>query len=499
MTLLRLHLLLGSLLMTTLAHAERAVDSAPEFALTIYSSAGPGGVPPEQLNDKYEIPGYALISDTRRMNLTQGRSELRFSDVAQGIDPTTVAFQSLTDPEGTRVLEQNYQFDLLSQQKLLERHIGAVVRVTQQAGDELRVHEGTLLSARDGLLLQTEAGVLALNGYSSVSFASVPGGLITKPTLVWLLDAKRGGEHQTRVAYQTKGITWWADYNVVLSGTQANSQMQLAAWVSVVNQSGGSYPQAKIKLVAGEVNRAPVPQVQTMVKMARVDESTLDAGFSESSLFEYHLYTLGRRSDVPNNSTKQLELFPAKSQIPARRELIMTLEGINSQMYYGGVNLDKNLATLSKAKASAFLQFDNTAAQGLGLPLPKGRVRVSQAGPDGALEFIGEDVIEHTPKNETIRIRLGEAFDVVGERKQIDFTLDQNAKVMTETFEYRVRNRKSEAVELSVREYMYRWSGWELQQSDAKHIKQDAQTIDFPLRVAADSERVFRYTVRYRW
>ena len=488
--------------MSTAANAESpATDSAPEFALTIYSSASPGGVAPEQLTDASTIPGYALVSDTRNLTLATGRSELRFSDVAQQMDPTTVAFTSLTDPAGTRVLEQNYQFDLVSQQKLLQRYIGEQIRVTQAVGNERTSHSGTLLSASDGLLLQTPDGVLALRSYENVAFASVPGGLITKPTLVWLLDTQKGGTHRARVAYQTRGMTWWSDYNIVLSADENKPTLQLSAWVSLVNQSGASYPQSKIKLVAGAVNRAPVAQ-QDMVVMKsamRVSENESADAFEESSLFEYHLYTLGRRSDLPDNSTKQLELFPTKVGIPAVRELIFTAENVNRTMFYGGANLDQGLASQSKGKVSAYLSFDNKAAIGLGVPLPKGRIRVSQAGPDGALEFIGEDIIEHTPKNETIQVKLGDAFDVVGDRKQTDYQLDSAGKVLTESFEISVRNRKNTAVRVNVREYLYRWSGWEITGGSVKHVKQDAQTIDFPIEIAADSEQKISYTVRYRW
>lgn len=473
----------------------------PDYALTVYSSAQ-GAMDAEMLTDGNSVPGYALVSDTREMIFPNGRGELRFTDVAQRIDPTTVAFASLTDPSGTRVLEQNYQFDLVSQVKLLNRYIGEQIVVTQSAGSERITHKGTLLGARDGLLMQTESGVLALNNYDSFAFASLPGGLITRPTLVWLVDAKKAGAHQARVAYQTKGMTWWTDYNVILNADEAHPKMDLSAWVTLVNQSGGSFPQAKIKLVAGEVNRAPAaPQVSGIVmKSAMVDmAAAAPEGFQESGLFEYHLYTLGRRSDVPDNSAKQLELFPSKVNIPARRQLVFTVPGFQNMMYYGEANVDQNLGTFAKGEVNAYLEFDNKEANGMGMPLPKGRVRVSQAGPDGTLEFIGEDAIEHTPKNETLRLKLGKAFDVVGDRTRTDFQVDTTAKTLTESFKISVRNRKKIATTVLVREYMYRWSGWDVTASSIKGNKRDAQTLDFPLEIAADGEAVVTYTVRYHW
>ena len=489
--------------MTTAATDTPGTASAsPNYALTIYSSAQ-GAMDAEMLTDGNSVPGYALVSDTREMIFPNGRGELRFTDVAQRIDPTTVAFASLTDPGGTRVLEQNYQFDLVSQVKLLNRYIGEQIIVTQSAGSERITHKGTLLGARDGLLMQTESGgVLALNNYDSFAFASLPGGLITRPTLVWLVDAKKAGAHQARVAYQTKGMTWWTDYNVILNADEANPKMDLSAWVTLVNQSGGSFPQAKIKLVAGEVNRAPAPAQASgiVMKSAMMDMAEAPPeGFQESGLFEYHLYTLGRRSDVPDNSAKQLELFPGKVNIPARRQLVFTVPGFQNMMYYGGANTDQNLGTFAKGEVNAYLEFDNKQANGMGMPLPKGRVRVSQAGPDGALEFIGEDAIEHTPTNETLRLKLGKAFDVVGDRTRTDFQIDTTAKTLTESFKISVRNRKKIATTVLVREYMYRWSGWDVTASSIKGNKRDAQTLDFPLEIAADGEAVVTYTVRYHW
>lgn len=486
--------LLGAALMSAAADAK-----SEQYALTIYSSAG-GALDGSQLDDASQIPGYALVTDTREMEFPSGRGEVRFTDVAQHIDPTTVSFASLSDPAGTRVLEQNYQFDLVSQSKLLNRYVGEQIVVSQSAGQERLVHKGTLLGARDGLLMQTENGVLALNNYDSFAFASLPGGLITKPTLVWLVDAQKSGTHLARVAYQTKGMTWWADYNVILSGDEKNPKMDLSAWVTIVNQSGGSYPQAQIKLVAGEVNRAPAaaPAPQVMMK-ARGVASLAEDAFVESSLFEYHLYTLGRRSDLPENSSKQLQLFPAKVGVNARRQLVFSVPSFQNTMYYGGANTDQNLGTFAEGEVNAYLEFDNKAAEGLGMPLPKGRVRVSQASADGQLEFIGEDAIAHTPKNETVRLKLGQSFDVVGDRTRTDFQLDTTAKTMTESFKISVRNRKTVATKVLVREYMYRWSGWDLTQSSVKGDKRDAQTIDFPLEIAADSEAELRYTVKYRW
>jgi hypothetical protein len=488
--------------MSLTATMNDANAAAPQYSLTIYSSAQPGQLSPESLqNYGTALPGYALVRDRRPLTLPNGSGEVRFTDVATRIDPTTVSFASLTDPSGTRVVEQNYQFDLVDGQKLLQRYVGETVTVDQVQGEKFERIGGKLLSASNGLILMKDSGeVVTLNYYTNIQFPSLPGGLITRPTLVWLVNAKKGGEHDAMVSYQTQGLTWWSDYNVTLGGTADDCRMDLAAWVTIVNQSGGSFPATQLKLVAGEVNRAPAapmapaPQLKTM----RVAEAMANDGFQESSLFEYHLYTLGRRTDLPNNSTKQLELFPAANAIRCKRELVFTA-GPGPWRWYGTPVTDQGFGATQPGKVGAYLEFKNEQSNGLGIPLPAGRVRVNQASVDGSLEFIGEDLIKHTPRNETLRIKLGESFDVVGERKQTDFKVDTNAKWIEESFEVSVRNRKKEAATVVAREYLYRWSGWTIKAASREYVKRDAETIDFPLNIPADGEAKFSYTVRYTW
>jgi hypothetical protein len=484
-----------SLAMSTALAAE-----APDYALTVYSAAAPGTLSTERLaNYGGNLPGYAVVSDRRTLELQRGVGELRFSDVAQRIDPTTVSFASLTDPAGTRVLEQNYQYDLVSQQKLLQRYIGETLTVEQVRGDGIERVSGRLLSADGGLILAREDGsILTLTNWSSVAFPALPGGLITKPTLVWLLDANRGGAHQAQVSYQARGMTWWTDYNLTLAGDEQNCRMDLAAWVSLVNQSGGSFPNAKLKLVAGDVNRAPsAPEPAPQMAYRMAEASVADAGFAESELFEYHLYTLGRRTDLPDNSVKQLELFPAAIGANCRRELVFT--ATPQYQGWGSVMADQGFGATQRGEAGAFVEFENKESNRLGMPLPGGRVRVSQASGDGALEFIGEDLIDHTARNETIRLKLGTAFDISGERKQVDFNYDSQARTLTETIEVEVRNGKQRPQEVTVREYLYRWTRWQISGESQPFEKRDAQTIDFKLKLPAEGKATVRYTVTYRW
>ena len=477
--------------------------SAADYSLTVYSAAQPGSLSTERLADYGDrLPGYALVRDRRDMALPEGVGEVRFSDVAKRIDPTTVSFASLTDPTGTRVIEQNYQYDLVDSQKLLQRYLGQPITVERLRGEQSDRISGRLLSATGGLILARDDGsVLTLNSWSNVEFPALPGGLMSKPTLVWTLDAQRGGQHDAQVSYQTQGMTWWTDYNATLSGAANNCKLDLQAWVSLVNQSGASYPNAQLKLVAGEVNRAPAPvPMAAPIPMDRIEVtgSRVERAFVESELFEYHLYTLGRRTDLPDNSVKQLELFPAILGADCQRELVFTASP--QPYYWSGPNLDQSFAATQKGEVNAYLLFDNKESNRMGLPLPGGRVRVNQQNAvDGSLEFIGEDLIEHTPRGETLRLTLGKSFDVVGERKQTAFAYDEKARRIVESFEIELRNGKKTAVDLTVREYLYRWSDWTISDASQAYRKQDAKTIDFAVSVPPEGKRTLRYRVTYQW
>ena len=490
--------------------AMAAAPAADDAAITIYSSAAPGAISPEFYRplpgqgspNPMGVPGYAMVRHERDVQLTNGRSQLRFTDVAALIDPTTVTFTSLTDP-ATRVLEQNFQFDLVSTDKLLLKYIDKPLTVERNAGNgAVSSTSGTLLSAVDGLVLRGNDGTItALREYSALRFAELPGGLITRPTLLWDISSPRGGAQRARVTYQTGGITWWSDYNLIFSaGKDANNGfVDLSAWVSIINQSGASYPEARLKLIAGDVHRAPAPapRVQEMMVTAMRGKTADDAGFAEQAFDEFHLYTLGRRTTLPNNSTKQIELFDQAKQVPAKRLLVLS----NAMGYFGGGRYeDPNFPATGENKVDAYLEFRNDKASGLGLPLPAGRIRVSRLdAADSSLEFIGEDAIDHTPRDERVRVKLGSAFDVVGERKQVDFRSDAQARWIEEEIEVEVRNHKDEDVEVQVREFLYRWSGWQVLSSSQAYEKEDARTILFTIKAPKNSNRKVRYRVRYSW
>ncbi len=481
-----------------------------QTAITIYSSAQPGAisadmyrpVPGAGVPNGGAIPGYALVRHERNVNLSAGRSTLRFSDVAGLIDPTTVTFSSLTDP-AARVLEQNFQFDLVSADKLLQKYIDKSISVERGLGPQATTTSGTLLSSVDGLVLRgTDGSLHSMREWSAVRFSELPGGLITRPTLEWLVSASKGGEHRSRVTYQTGGVTWWADYNLIFNeGRDANSGLlDLSAWVSIINQSGAGYPDAKLKLIAGDVHRAEPPaEVRGRVmQMAAASMREEKDNFQQRDFFEFHLYTLGRRTDLPNNSTKQIELFDQAKQIPAKKLLVYA--GQTGVPLFDSPYTDRNLGIATNKKVDVYLEFRNDKQYGLGLPLPAGRIRVSQLdAADSSLEFIGEDRIDHTPKDETVRIKLGSAFDVVGERRQVDFAVDTKGHWLEEEIEVKLRNHKSLPVDVIVKESLYRWSNWKLVSKSQDYEKQDSRTIHFPLRIAKDGEATVRYRVHYSW
>ncbi len=477
-------------------------------ALTIYSSAQPGAVRPEQYRNGVSgqaVPGYAVVRHLRELTLKPGRNTVRFTDVAALIDPTTVSFESLTDPTGTRVVEQNFQFDLVNTQKLLEKYVDRSISVDQVRGNGVETFRGTLLSTAGGLVLRREDGSVQLLSHNAgVRLPELPGGLITRPTLVWDVAAARGGTHATRVSYQTGGITWWADYNLAYAeGANANAcKLDVGAWVSILNESGAGYADAKLKLVAGDVQRAAPPGYAAgnlpAARALAMEEKV--AGFAEKAFFEYHLYTLGRPTTLPDRSTKQIELFQVARGVPCEKKLVYYGLAPGWRGFSPSPVTDRNYGVQTNKKVDVYLSFRNAERNNMGMPLPAGRVRVSKLdGADGTLEFIGEDTIDHTPKDERVLIKLGSAFDVVGERKQIAFSVDSSRRTMTEQIEVTLRNHKDEPVTVEVKENLYRWVNWEIVQQSHPFRKVDARTIDFPLRLPAGGEQVLRYTVHYTW
>ena len=475
-----------------------SIAMADKTAVTIYSTASPGTLDAQQLAQHgSHIPGYAMVKQQRIVPIQKGVFEYAFTDVSAQIDPTTVTFTIPDNPEIAHVLEQSYQFDLVDTSKLLQKYIDQNISVTFNSGDSSKTIEGTLLSASGGLVLSKDTGeIITLNDWQHIRYPSLPGGLLTKPTLMWRLKGQKNGDYESRVTYQTQGITWWTDYNLLLEEKNNRCQFDMGAWVTIINQSGASYAQAQLKLIAGDVNRVSTPSAPPQVMMRSAAVAEEDGGFEEKAIFEYHLYTLQRPVDLLNNATKQLELMPAVSGVSCRKRLDFDFTRMGRFNHRRPIT-DRNYLLRGNTKAEVFIDFDNDEKSGLGMPLPAGRVRVNQLDSDGSIEFIGEDLIQHTPKNETVTIKLGEAFDVLGERKQTDFKLRNNG--LSETFRISLRNQKSQAQTVRLTEHLYRWSNWTIQQANHAYNKIDASSVVFELEIAAESEAVISYTVDYDW
>ena len=440
-----------------------------------------------------------LVKEVRAFSLKTGLNELKVEDVAAQIDPTSVHFKSLTAPDAVTVLEQDFRYDLASPDSILNRYLGKEIELRSVAGrdgEKIESIKGTLLSNSGGRVLQS-GGKILINPPGDPVLTELPEGLLTKPTLAWTLNSTKGGEHQGEISYMTSGLSWSADY--VLVADKDDAKADLTAWTTVVNNSGATYKDARLKLVAGDVHRAsPVPRREAYsVYQKSAPRMAGELNMTEKSFFEYHLYTLARRTTLAENSSKQVEMASA-ADVPIRK--VYVYDGVeNAQWGYFGDsgNWDAGYGTQSGKKVSVLLELENRKSSGLGLPLPKGRVRVYKKDDDGSLQFAGEDSIDHTPKDETIRVKMGESFDLVGERKRVDFSSDAKRGRFEESFEIRLRNHKDAAATVRVVEHLYRWSNWKISGSSAKCEKKDAQTVEFVVPVPKDGEAVVAYAVKY--
>ncbi len=428
-----------------------------------------------------------LVKDQREVKLATGVGELLFMDVASAIIPASVSIKSLTDPSGLAVLEQNYEYDLLNPQKLLDKYVGKEVKLYQKNPYTEREETvtATLLSNNGGPIYRI--GNEITFGYPGrVIFPGVPEDLIARPTLVWLLDNSVKKPQQIEATYLTDNINWRADYVVTLNA--GDNRADLAGWVTIDNKSGATYRNAMLKLVAGDINRVREEPVyrDMMMKAARAEIAAAPQ-FKEEAFFEYHIYTLQRTATIKDNQTKQIRLVRA-GDIPVKKELVFRGERSYFYSAYG--------EAATKQKVGVFIEIVNKQGHNLGIPLPKGTVRVYKQDSDGSLQFVGEDSIEHTPKDETIKIKLGEAFDVVGTRKQTDWK-----KIASDTyeaaFEISLRNHKKEDVVVKVVEPIP--GDWTMLSSSHEYTKTEAHYAEFKIPVPKDKEVKLTYKVRMRY
>ncbi len=437
----------------------------------------------------------ALVKDRRTLELNRGLNEVRFVDVASQIDPTSVHFRSLTDPTGTTVLEQNYEYDIVGSAKLLSKYVDREISLVTEDGQE---YVGTLLSGAQNVILQAPDGQVTMIGLDKIkefTFPALPEGLITRPTLVWQVESAQGGSQDIEVTYLTGGVNWRANYNVLLADDEKS--LDLTGWVTLDNQSGTGYRNAKLKLIAGDIHRAPTPGYAAEDRLYKEAEMAAAPQVEERAFFEYHLYEIQRPVTVKDRQTKQIE-FATAGGVPATKFFVYDGSQARFWGYYEPMS-DPSYGISTNKKVMVMLEFDNSEDAGLGIPLPKGTLRIYKKDVDGSTLLIGEDAIDHTPKDETVRLYIGDAFDIVGERVQTNFQVDTNKKWMEETFEITLRNHKEEDVEVRVVEHLYRWSEWKILEASHEYDKLDAQTVEFRVPVKANDETTVTYTVRYEW
>ena len=441
--------------------------------------------------------GTALIQDRRSFDLSAGANTLDFTDVAAGIDPTSVSFISLTDPTGTVVLEQNYVYDLVGGSALLTRYLDEYISVTVDDGT---LYEGQLLSGRGGeIILRNDEGlvyVISLSKVVNIEFPSLPDGLITRPTLRWLLDVEQAGSQDVQLTYLTGGLNWSADYIINLN--RDNTALDLNGWITLNNTSGATFRDAQVKLVAGDVNRLPEPRAVMQMQELAFAGAPMDGdrGVQQREFFEYQLYEINRRVTIADNETKQVE-FVTGANVPANTYYVYNAS-TGFYGYYSPIT-DQTYGITGVTDVQSWLEFTTDEEDGLGADLPAGRIRVYQEDVDGAALLIGENRIDHTPKGEDVRIYLGNAFDLVGERTQTGFQII-GRNVVEETYQIKLRNRKDdETVEIRVPETLFRWSNWEILNASTDYTRIDSSNIEFRVQVAPGEEAVLTYTVRYSW
>lgn len=459
------------LVSTQIAFAEPSsstLKDQQDLAVTIYNS------------------NIGLVKDTRLIDLKTGVFELKFMDVAAKIDPTTVHIKSLVNGSSLNVLEQNYEYDLLSPQKLLEKFVGQKVQLATIDPETKKeeIVDALLLSTQGGNIFQI--GDKIHIGYPGrILLPRIPDNLIPNPTLVWVLENRLGKPQKVEASYLTSGINWKADYVAVLNRT--DTLTDLTGWVTIDNKSGAAYRNALLKLVAGDIHRVQQEMKDYVARGKVAAKETASAPqFKEESFFEYHLYTLDRRTTIKDNQTKQMTLLDA-SRIPIRKLFIFP--GVPAY-YYSRYDQRSD-----KQKIGVFLEVENAKKNNLGMPLPKGTVRVYKEDNNGSLQFIGEDRIDHTPKDEKFKIKIGEAFDVVGERVQTDYKrLGDN--LFEVAFEVSLRNHKKEEIKVLVEEPIP--GDWEMLSNTHPFEKVNAHLIRFDVPVAKDKEAKVRYRIRFK-
>jgi hypothetical protein len=443
---------------------QTTLDDQVDLAVTVYNS------------------DIALVRDVRAIEIARGTAELHFMDIAATVNPATVHFRSLSEPSRVGVVEQNYEYDLLEPDKLLRKYVGRTVTLVRRQPDGREVEiPAQLISYNNAPVWKINGEIVTGLGADHIRFPELPGNLYSRPTLIWTLDNTGAVRHRVEASYLAGQLAWNADY--VLTVARDDKAGDLDGWVTVRNGSGTSFKNASLQFVAGDLNRVRQVLNKTM-------DSVMPAGMAEramqqESFSDYHLYTLGRKTTVNNNETKQVSMLNATA-FPVQKRYVV--EG--QQFYYRNA---QHPGSPLKDVVQVYYQLKNETKSGLGQPMPAGTVRVYQADSRGGLQFVGEDRIDHTPKDETINLKIGNAFDVVCERKQTDFQRISN-NVYEFEYEVTLRNHKATAVSVEVNEPI--GGSWRMLQASHQWTKTDAWAAQFKVPVAADGTAVVKYRVR---
>src|SRR5580765_2344689 len=433
-----------------------------------------------------------LVRETRRLTLPAGRIALRFADVTAQIRPETVHLASLTAPASLRILEQNYQYDLLNPAKLLDKFVGKeitlVLRHYQNNTESFQPVQATLLSNNGGQVWRIN-GQIVINptNIAEMRFPDLPKNLVATPTLVWDVENREAAAQNVEASYLTAGMNWRADYVLLVNAEDTKGDLQ--GWVTLTNASGATFEDARLQLVAGDVNRVSEDRnfalAGAMARKSMADESQ----FQEQGFFEYHMYTLQRPATIRDNETKQVSLLEAAG-VDVKKEFVLS----GQRYYYQNYN---NPGQAIKEKIGVFIQFRNSQTNKLGMPLPAGTIRLYKKDDKGNQQFIGEDKIDHTPKDEDVRVKVGDAFDLVAERKQTDYKVLSSGHLYEYAYEIKIRNHKDTPVTIVVNEPI--GGDWEMISSTFEAKKTAAFAAQFNVPVAKDGEATLSYRVRVRY
>ena len=449
--------------------------------------------------------GFAVLRDTVPLDLKAGVNEVRFAGVTAQVEADSVILRDPTGKVALQILEQNYRNDPVSQELLLSLFEGKTLDfVARESQKQDRIIVGKVV--RSGYVPGGEKvqPIIEVDGKLQFSlpgeprFPTLGDDTQLKPALSWKLNAPAAAKLDAELAYITGGLTWEASYNIV--APEANDVIDLVGWITMKNESGAAFTNAKIKLMAGDVNKVKPPVAPQMEMSLAVPGAAAQAPVvTEKAFDEFHLYTLQRPATLRDKETKQVEFIRATEVKAARLFIYDPIMKDNEWRLGNTVGEDAEYGVTSGKKVAVYREFKNSEANKLGLPLPKGRVRFYAQDEDRQLEFVGENNIDHTPKDELVRLYVGDSFDLVGERKRTDFKVNQGNHTATESFEIKLRNRKKQPAEIRVVEHLYRWTNWTIKEKSQEFTKTDAQTIEFKVALKPDEEKVVTYKVHYTW